>query len=49
MILFPISTLFLIMFSIIDEFNMVYEFDDVFYSAEAAETEGRAAIKTASW
>ena len=36
-------------FSIIDEFNMVYEFDDVFYSAEAAETEGRAAIKTASW
>lgn len=36
-------------FLIVDEFNVVYEFDDIFYSAEAAKTEDRAAIRTASW
>jgi hypothetical protein len=36
-------------FSIIDEFNVVYEFEEIFYTVEAAESAGRAAIKTASW
>lgn len=31
-------------FSIVDEFNMVYEFDEIFYTAEAALTEGKKAI-----
>ena len=36
-------------FSIIDEFNVAYEFDEIFYTVEAAESAGRAAIKTTSW
>ncbi len=36
-------------FSLIDEFNVVYEFDEIFYTSEAAESVGRAMIKTASW
>ena len=36
-------------FSITDEFNVAYEFDEIFYTVEATESAGRAAIKTASW
>jgi predicted Fe-Mo cluster-binding NifX family protein len=35
-------------FSIIDVDGMVYDFDDIFYTAEAAEREGRAAIRVVS-
>ena len=36
-------------FSIIDEFNVAYELDEIFYTVEAAKSAGRAAIKTTSW
>ena len=34
--------------SIIDELGYAYDFSDIFYSAEAAETEGKNAIKLLS-
>jgi len=35
-------------YSIIDDYGMVYELDDIFYTSEAAEREGREAINTVS-
>ena len=35
-------------YSIIDDYGVVYEPDDLFYSPEAAEREGREAINTVS-
>ena len=35
-------------FSIIDELGYAYDFPDIFYSAKAAEKEGREAIKLLS-
>ena len=35
-------------YAIIDEGGTVYEPDDIFYTSEAAEREGRKAIKTVS-
>ncbi len=35
-------------YSIIDDYGVVYEPDDIFYSSEAAEREGREAINTVS-
>lgn len=32
-------------FSIIDDFNCVYDYSDIFYSLEAAEIKGREAVK----
>ena len=35
-------------YSIIDEYGTVYEPDDIFYTSEGAEREGREAINTVS-
>lgn len=35
-------------YSIIDDYGMVYELDDIFYTSEAAEREGREAINAVS-
>ena len=35
-------------YSIIDDYGTVYEPDDIFYTSEAAEREGREAINTVS-
>ena len=35
-------------YSIIDDYGTVYEPDDIFYTPEAAEREGREAINTVS-
>ena len=35
-------------FSIIDEFECTYDYPEVFYTAEAAETEARKAVNTLS-
>ena len=35
-------------YAIIDDYGTVYEPDDIFYASEAAEREGRKAIKTVS-
>ena len=35
-------------YSIIDDYGTVYEPDDIFYTIEAAEREGREAINTVS-
>ncbi|MEL7408069.1 MAG: hypothetical protein AAFN00_14110 [Cyanobacteria bacterium J06558_2] len=35
-------------YSIIDEYGVVLEPDDIFYTSEAAESEGREAINTVS-
>jgi hypothetical protein len=35
-------------YSIIDDYGTVYEPDDIFYTSEAAEWEGREAINTVS-
>ena len=35
-------------YSIIDDDGMVYELDDIFYTSEAAEREGREAINAVS-
>ena len=35
-------------YSIIDDYGIVYEPDDIFYTSEAAEREGREAINTVS-
>lgn len=35
-------------YNIIDEYGVVYEQDEIFYTSEAAEREGREAINTVS-
>ena len=35
-------------YSIIDDYGTVYEPDDIFYTSEAAEREGREAVNTVS-
>ncbi|MEO0687319.1 MAG: hypothetical protein AAFY76_20285 [Cyanobacteria bacterium J06649_11] len=35
-------------YSIIDDYGMLYELDDIFYTSEAAEREGREAINAVS-
>jgi hypothetical protein len=35
-------------YSIIDDYGIAYEPDDIFYTSEAAEREGREAINTVS-
>ena len=36
-------------FSIVDEFNCVYDYPEIFYSSEAAETKGKEAVRELSW